>query len=90
MYEEGHRETGLVIYRVNFAGATSVRSYHEALDTAQTLVVGVGLVDGRAQLTVRDQDIGIAPEDQERIFQQFERANSERAANSGLSLRGAA
>lgn len=33
---------------------------------------------GRAQLTVRDQGIGIAAEDQARIFERFERAVSER------------
>ena len=34
--------------------------------------------DGRARVAVRDRGIGIAPEDQERIFDRFERAVSER------------
>jgi signal transduction histidine kinase len=34
--------------------------------------------EGRARLTVRDEGIGIAPEDQARIFERFERAVSDR------------
>jgi PAS domain S-box-containing protein len=40
--------------------------------------VRVAREGGFARLTVRDQGIGIAPEDHERIFQRFERAVSER------------
>ena len=41
---------------------------------------------GMARITVRDQGIGIAPEDQERIFEQFERTDDSRKHASGLGL----
>jgi signal transduction histidine kinase len=41
---------------------------------------------GIARITVRDQGIGIAPEDQERIFEQFERTDDSRKHASGLGL----
>ncbi|HEX8698079.1 MAG TPA: PAS domain-containing protein [Myxococcaceae bacterium] len=42
------------------------------------VTISVVLSDGRAQLTVEDRGIGIAPLDQERIFGRFERAVSAR------------
>jgi signal transduction histidine kinase len=45
---------------------------------ARPVQVRVGLEDGQAVLAVRDHGPGIAPEDQERIFQQFERADTAR------------
>jgi signal transduction histidine kinase len=43
--------------------------------------------EGRARLTVRDEGIGIAPQDQGRIFERFERAVSERHfGGMGLGL----
>lgn len=49
--------------------------------------VEVAAVPGGAQVTVRDQGIGIPLEDQRRIFQQFERANGANAvAGLGLGL----
>lgn len=42
--------------------------------------------DGTAHITVRDQGIGIAPEDQERIFGQFERTDDSRKHAPGLGL----
>ncbi|HWT17945.1 MAG TPA: hybrid sensor histidine kinase/response regulator [Variovorax sp.] len=42
--------------------------------------------DGSAHITVRDQGIGIAPEDQERIFEQFERTDDSRKHAPGLGL----
>jgi len=44
----------------------------------QPIDVFAGARDGRAVLLVRDRGIGIAPEDQQRIFQRFERAVSSR------------
>lgn len=44
----------------------------------QPIDVFAGARDGRAVLIVRDRGIGIAPEDQQRIFQRFERAVSSR------------
>lgn len=45
------------------------------------------MLNGTLRLWVRDQGIGIAPEDQERIFERFGRgANSTRAEGSGLGL----
>jgi len=41
---------------------------------------------GRAQVSVRDQGIGIAPEDHARIFEQFERTDSSRKHAAGLGL----
>ncbi len=42
--------------------------------------------DGMAVLVVADQGRGIAPEDQERIFDKFERLGRDDAAGSGLGL----
>jgi signal transduction histidine kinase len=41
---------------------------------------------GAARLTVRDEGIGVAPEDQERIFEQFERTDDSRKRAAGLGL----
>ncbi len=45
-------------------------------------------LEGAAQMTVRDQGMGIAAEDQDRIFEQFERTDDshKRAAGLGLGL----
>ena len=49
--------------------------------------IGSQVLDGTLRLWVRDQGIGIAPEDHERIFDRFGRgANSTRAEGSGLGL----
>ncbi len=51
------------------------------------VAVTVGSREGRAFVSVRDQGMGIAPADQERIFQQFERtAGSEQVPGLGLGL----
>jgi len=50
------------------------------------VAVAVHLVDGEAQLTVRDQGIGIAVPDQARIFEQFERTEDSRKHAAGLGL----
>ncbi|RQO56505.1 hybrid sensor histidine kinase/response regulator [Variovorax sp. KBW07] len=42
--------------------------------------------DGTARVSVRDQGIGIAPEDHERIFEQFERTDHSRKHAAGLGL----
>ncbi len=47
--------------------------------------LSVGLTDGRATLSIRDQGVGIKEEDQERIFRRFERAVSA-SEISGLGL----
>ena len=46
----------------------------------------VQAVDGMARVSVRDQGIGIAPEDHERIFEQFERTDDSRKHAAGLGL----
>jgi len=51
----------------------------------QPVHVNIAPQDGMAVLTVRDGGIGIAPEDHERIFAQFERAEGARHA-PGLGL----
>ncbi len=49
--------------------------------------VELDVVDGRARLSVQDAGIGVAPEDQERIFQRFERASSiKRFGGMGVGL----
>ena len=48
--------------------------------------VTVQMVDGQAQMTVRDQGIGIAAPDQARIFEQFERTDDSRKHAAGLGL----
>jgi signal transduction histidine kinase len=40
----------------------------------------------RWRLTIGDDGIGIAPEDQQRLFQRFQRGSNARAAGSGLGL----
>ena len=53
----------------------------------QPILLRVQRDSGDAELTVRDGGIGIAPADQERIFERFERAVSERSyAGLGLGL----
>ncbi|WP_282423679.1 ATP-binding protein [Polyangium sp. 15x6] len=47
--------------------------------------IEIGASSGSAVLTVKDQGIGIRPEDHERIFERFERAVSERSYG-GLGL----
>jgi signal transduction histidine kinase len=49
--------------------------------------VVVEVSDARARLAVRDQGVGIAPDDQQRIFDRFERASSTRSFGGiGLGL----
>lgn len=48
--------------------------------------VEVRQVGALAQMTVRDHGIGIAPEDHERIFEQFERTDDSRRHAAGLGL----
>ncbi len=48
--------------------------------------VTVQQLDGTAQVTVRDQGMGIAAEDQGRIFEQFERTDDSRKRAAGLGL----
>ncbi|HYP71568.1 MAG TPA: HAMP domain-containing sensor histidine kinase, partial [Variovorax sp.] len=48
--------------------------------------VQVGVRESWATLTVRDQGMGIAPADQQRIFEQFERTEASRDKAAGLGL----
>ena len=48
--------------------------------------VSVGADEGRARLVVRDHGIGIAPEDQVRIFERFERAAPRAYGGIGIGL----
>ncbi|MDA7416596.1 hybrid sensor histidine kinase/response regulator [Xenophilus arseniciresistens] len=48
--------------------------------------VQVDSIDGLARMQVRDRGQGIAPEDQARIFGQFERAHGDRSPVAGLGL----
>ena len=53
----------------------------------KAIVVSVSRVDSRAVLRVRDEGMGVAPEDQPRIFQRFERAvHGGTQAGLGLGL----
>ena len=51
----------------------------------KSIHVSIGIQDSKANLTITDQGIGIAKKDQERIFQQYERAISGTSI-SGLGL----
>ncbi|MEJ8815033.1 hybrid sensor histidine kinase/response regulator [Variovorax ureilyticus] len=48
--------------------------------------VSVDQAGAMARMTVRDQGIGVAPEDQARIFEQFERTDDSRKHAAGLGL----
>jgi signal transduction histidine kinase len=62
---------------------TNALRYGEGKPVAVTANAG----DGRAFVSVRDQGMGIAPADQERIFQQFERTEgSAQVPGLGLGL----
>ena len=50
------------------------------------VMVEVAAGSGSATMTVRDQGMGIAVEDQERIFEQFERTDDSRKRAAGLGL----
>ena len=51
------------------------------------VAVTVTAADGEARVSVRDQGMGIAPEDQERIFEQFERTDgAAQVAGLGMGL----
>ncbi|NML44686.1 hybrid sensor histidine kinase/response regulator [Ramlibacter sp. G-1-2-2] len=60
---------------------TNALRYGQGKPIAVTASAG----EGRALLSVRDQGMGIAPADQERVFQQFERAESAQSV-PGLGL----
>jgi len=60
---------------------TNALRYGDGKPVAVTVSSG----EGRARVSVRDQGMGIAPADQERIFQQFERTEGS-AAVPGLGL----
>ena len=62
---------------------------HNAVQhTAEGTRIGLGseLSDGRARLWVSDDGPGIAPADQERIFDRFARAAAHRPDGTGLGL----
>jgi signal transduction histidine kinase len=50
------------------------------------VAVTVGRAGGQAQMAVSDRGIGIAPQDQGRIFEQFERTEDSRKHAAGLGL----
>jgi signal transduction histidine kinase len=53
----------------------------------QPIAMRVGAADGRARVHIEDRGMGIAPEDQERIFERFERAvSSQKISGLGLGL----
>ena len=51
------------------------------------VAIGVHMLDaGHAEISVRDRGMGIAPQDQQRIFEQFERTDDSRKRAAGLGL----
>ncbi len=55
-------------------------------EPATPIAVLAAASDGRATLAVRDEGAGIAPEEQERIFQRFYRTGGGKTSGSGLGL----
>ena len=55
--------------------------------TGGHVTVGASAIDGSFQVSIRDTGIGIAPDDQERIFDEFQRTDRTRSAEgTGLGL----
>lgn len=57
--------------------------------SGKNVTVTLGMLDDKLHVTVRDQGIGISPEDQERIFGRYFRADNARqtaATGSGIGL----
>ena len=52
----------------------------------ETVIVSARIENGRALLTVSDRGKGIAPGDQARIFDKFERVDSSEVGGNGLGL----
>ncbi|MFH5822046.1 sensor histidine kinase [Georgenia sp. AZ-5] len=51
-----------------------------------TIALGSALRGGRLLLWVRDEGVGVAPEDQERIFERFARGGGSEGAGLGLAI----
>ncbi|WP_066585576.1 sensor histidine kinase [Cellulomonas timonensis] len=79
--------TGLRVFGDHALLVTAVRNLLDnavAYSPAQTRIgVGVRLVDGLVEIAVVDQGIGIAPEDQERLFERFYRVDPARSRDTG-------
>ena len=62
---------------------TNALRYGGGKPVAVEVAAGAG---GRVRMSVRDRGIGIAPQDQARIFEQFERTDDSRRHAAGLGL----
>jgi two-component system CheB/CheR fusion protein len=66
--------------------ATNLISNAVKYGQGKPIDVSVEAVDGRARVVVRDRGIGIAKEDQAKLFERFERAPAARRYSGGLGL----
>lgn len=55
-------------------------------EAGSVIDLGSAVTDGRARLWVRDRGPGVRPEDRERIFQRFARADVSRRRSEGAVL----
>ena len=75
-----------LIYEIVFNLADNALKYSHP---SSTVTIGVTTTDQTVELNVRDEGIGIAPEEQERIFERFyrvDKSHSKESGGTGLGL----
>ncbi len=54
--------------------------------TGEPVTISISAINGKARVTIADRGAGIAPADQQRIFQRFERVDADQPDGTGLGL----